>query len=78
MNVNSRGDHPPRTRTIRFAALMIAVALSAAGCEYPFPHACDGHGGIRVMVKAIYYCKDGTDIGSGWLDLHGSDPRARP
>lgn len=57
----------------RLAVLIAAVAvvLTVAGCQYPpHPHACDNHGGIRIYVKAIYYCNDGRTVGNGWLWLH--------
>lgn len=52
------------------------LALSLAGCSYGYPHACDGHGGTRVVIKGIYYCDDGSSIGAGWLFFHPHDPRA--
>lgn len=54
----------------RLAALALAVVLSVTGCQVGDPHACDNHGGVRVYVKAIYYCNDGTKVGNGWLWLH--------
>jgi hypothetical protein len=58
--------------------LAVIVALTATGCSFGYPHACDGHGGTRGLIKGIYYCHDGSTIGSGWLWLHPHDPRSRP
>lgn len=58
-------------------ALAAVVATGLAGCAYPFPNACEGHGGIRVLISGIYYCHDGSDIGAGWLLFHPHDPRAQ-
>lgn len=56
----------------RWPLIVIALALLAlAGCQYPpHPHACDNHGGIRIYIKAIYYCHDGHTVGNGWLWLN--------
>ncbi len=60
------------------AALVLAgaVLLALAGCTTGYPHACDGHGGTRGVLKGTYYCNDGSAIGGGWLLLHPRDPRA--
>jgi hypothetical protein len=58
------------TRRLAFLLIVAAAALLDAGCGYPHPHACDNHGGIHTYVKAIYYCRDGTTVGNGWLWLH--------
>jgi len=66
-------------RLLRILAPLIllgAVLLALTGCDYGYPHACDGHGGTRVVIKGVYYCRDGSFIGSGWLWLHPHDPRA--
>ena len=66
----------------RFARILAAITVPAAallalaGCSYGYPHACDGHGGTRGLIKGIYYCHDGSTIGSGWLFFHPHDPRA--
>jgi hypothetical protein len=56
----------------------IAITLALAGCHAGYPHACDGHGGTRGVLKGTYYCHDGSSIGGGWLWLHPHDPRAAP
>lgn len=61
---------------ITAAAVAIITALSVTGCDYGYPHACDGHGGTRAVLKGVYYCHDGSVIGAGWLWLHPHDPRA--
>jgi len=66
-----------RPRILAVLALIGAVLLTLAGCTLGYPHACDGHGGTRVVIKGIYYCHDGSSIGGGWLWLHPNDPRAR-
>src|SRR6266705_2302264 len=46
----------PRGRRILAAlALAGAALLALAGCTFGYPHACDGHGGTRVVLKGIYY-----------------------
>jgi hypothetical protein len=68
------------SRRIRAAVAALvaaaAVVLALTGCDYGYPHACDGHGGTRIVFKGIYYCHDGSMIGAGWLWLHPHDPRA--
>jgi len=56
-------------RAVTLASVLIA-ALTLAGCQHKYPHACDNHGGIHSVIKGIYYCNDGTSIGGGWLWLH--------
>jgi hypothetical protein len=66
------------TRVVAGLAVIVVAALVLTGCSFGYPHACDGHGGTRVVLKGIYYCHDGSSIGGGWLWLHPHDPRARP
>jgi hypothetical protein len=66
-------------RGMRILAVLVlagAALLALTGCHVGYPHACDGHGGTRVVLKGIYYCHDGSTIGGGWLWLHPGDPRA--
>ena len=64
--------HSRRTshRVITASVLFSMLILGAAGCQYAYPDACANHGGIRAEVKAVYYCNDGTSVGSGWLWLN--------
>ena len=67
---------PARGRILAVLVLAIAALLALAGCSFGYPHACDGHGGTRGMLKGTYYCHDGSSIGGGWLWLYPHDPRA--
>ena len=58
-------------RRARLAVLALTVLL-IAGCRIRvgYPHACDNHGGTRVVVKGLNYCRDGRIVGDGWLWVH--------